>query len=82
MKENPDNFKSLVQESLRRQVKAINFLAEKGVHFWDYGNAFLLEASRAGADVGVEAAAGRQGGGANEPSLKFRYPSYMQDLLG
>merc|ERR1712223_919006 len=52
--EDPDKFKALVQESLRRQVAAINSLADVGLHFWDYGNAFLLEARRAGADVTKE----------------------------
>lgn len=70
MGENPARFKELVQESLRRQVKAINTLAADGMYFFDYGNAFLLEASRAGADVG--------GSGERE----FRYPSYVQDILG
>ncbi|XP_062522347.1 urocanate hydratase-like isoform X2 [Corticium candelabrum] len=64
-------FKNLVQESLCRQVAAINRLTSRGMHFWDYGNAFLLEASRAGADVMVEGAA-----------RAFRYPSYVQDIMG
>ena len=63
------HFKREVQKSLRRQVAAINKLTEKGMYFFDYGNAFLLEASRAKADImGV--------GGA------FRYPSYVQDIMG
>jgi len=54
-------------------VKAINWLAEKGLFFWDYGNAFLLEAQRAGADVSSK----------DDPTgLKFRYPSYVQDIMG
>ncbi|KAJ9584024.1 hypothetical protein L9F63_021628 [Diploptera punctata] len=69
----PDRFKSLVQESLVRQVAAVNKLAEKGMFFWDYGNAFLLEAKRAGADVGVKD---------DDTGLKFRYPSYVQDIMG
>ncbi|KDR23169.1 urocanate hydratase-like isoform X1 [Zootermopsis nevadensis] len=69
----PDRFRNLVQKSLVRQVTAINKLAEGGMFFWDYGNAFLLEARRAGADVGVEG---------DPTSLKFRYPSYVQDLMG
>lgn len=69
MRQDPQNFKMLVQESLRRQVTAINKLAKRGMCFWDYGNAFLLEASRAGADVGQQ-------------GLKFRYPSYVQDIMG
>ncbi|XP_065332737.1 urocanate hydratase-like [Cloeon dipterum] len=67
--EDPANFKGLVEESLRRQVTAINYLAEKAnLNFWDYGNAFLLEASRAGAPVD-----GPDG---------FRYPSYVQHIMG
>jgi len=69
----PDRFRNLVQESLARQVAAINKLAEGGMYFWDYGNAFLLEARRAGADVGIP----------EDPTgLKFRYPSYVQDIMG
>ncbi|GIX89930.1 urocanate hydratase [Caerostris extrusa] len=63
----------LVKESLRRQISAINYLADKGLYFWDYGNAFLLEAHRAGADIGAEQAGGR---------LTFRYPSYVQHIMG
>ncbi|CAN7989112.1 unnamed protein product [Ixodes hexagonus] len=69
MREDPRTFKMLVQESLRRQVSAINKLTKKGMCFWDYGNAFLLEASRAGADVGHN-------------GIRFRYPSYVQDIMG
>ena len=69
MAENPALFKEKVQESLRRQVAAINKLAARGMYFFDYGNAFLLESSRAGADVMT--ADGR-----------FRYPSYVQDIMG
>lgn len=69
----PERFKSLVQASLRRQVAAINKLADAGMYFWDYGNAFLLEARRAGADVNKEG---------EEDSLSFRYPSYVQDIMG
>lgn len=69
MAENPAEFKRRVQESLRRQVAAINRLADRGMYFFDYGNAFLLESARAGADVTV--ADGR-----------FRYPSYVQDIMG
>ncbi len=67
--EEPARFKECVQESLRRQIRAINKLAAKGMYFFDYGNAFLLEASRAGAEVMGE-------GG------QFRYPSYVQDIMG
>jgi len=66
----PVLFKEKVQESLRRQAKAINKHTAKGTYFFDYGNAFLLEASRAGADV--MAADG----------IRFKYPSYVQDIMG
>ncbi|KGL97146.1 Urocanate hydratase, partial [Charadrius vociferus] len=69
---NPGKFRTLVQESLKRQVAAINRLADKGMFFWDYGNAFLLEAQRAGADVE------KRGGNKTE----FRYPSYVQHIMG
>ena len=69
MAEDPDLFKCKVYESLIRQVNAINKLAKKGMYFWDYGNAFLLEAGRAGADVM------KSDGG-------FIYPSYVQDIMG
>ncbi len=70
MANNPGAFKSQVQKSLRRQVTAINKHAAKGTYFFDYGNAFLLEASRAGADITAE------------NNIDFRYPSYVQDILG
>ena len=70
MAENPGLFKEKVQESLRRQVNAINKHAAKGTYFFDYGNAFLLEASRAGADI------------MSENNIDFKYPSYVQDILG
>ena len=73
MAEDPEQFKEKVQASLRRQVAAINRLADRGMYFFDYGNAFLLEASRAGADV---APTGAEGG------ASFRYPSYVQDIMG
>ncbi len=69
MSADPDKFRSLVKGSLRRQVDAINRHTAHGTYFFDYGNAFLLEASRAGADVG-------DGHGG------FRYPSYVQDIMG
>ena len=69
MAEEPLRFREHVQESLRRQVTAINRLAAEGMYFFDYGNAFLLESSRAGADV-----MGEDG--------RFRYPSYVQDIMG
>ena len=69
MAEQPELFKERVRESLRRQCAAINKLADKGMYFFDYGNAFLLESSRAGADIMT-------------PEGKFRYPSYVQDIMG
>uniref|UniRef100_A0AAY4BZP6 Urocanate hydratase n=1 Tax=Denticeps clupeoides TaxID=299321 RepID=A0AAY4BZP6_9TELE len=72
MSTDPPRFKALVQESLHQQVAAINKLSDAGMFFWDYGNAFLLEAQRAGADVQ------KHGGGATE----FRYPSYVQHIMG
>ncbi|MCX6271127.1 MAG: urocanate hydratase [Bacteroidetes bacterium] len=69
MVRNPEGFKVMVRKSLIRQVNAINRMAEKGMYFWDYGNAFLLEAGRAGADVFKEAG-------------RFRYPSYVEDIMG
>jgi urocanate hydratase len=69
MAKQPEAFKAMVQESLRRQVAAINKLTANGMYFFDYGNAFLLESSRAGADI-----MGSDG--------KFRYPSYVQDIMG
>ncbi|AZI20038.1 urocanate hydratase [Chryseobacterium taklimakanense] len=73
MAENPKLFKEKVQESLRRHAAAINKHTAKGTYFFDYGNAFLLEASRAGADVMAE-----------HPTLgrEFKYPSYVQDIMG
>ena len=62
--------------SLRRQVDAINQLAKAGMHFWDYGNAFLLEASLANADVL------REGQEAEASNTKFKYPSYVQHIMG
>lgn len=69
MAEEPEKFREAVKASLRRQVAAINRLAERGMYFFDYGNAFLLESSRAGADIML-------------PDGKFRYPSYVQDIMG
>jgi len=65
----PERFKELVRESLRRQVRAINRHSAMGTYFFDYGNAFLLEASRAGADI-------------LNPEGDFRYPSYVEDIMG
>jgi urocanate hydratase len=70
MANNPDLFKEKVQETLRRHTTAINKHTAKGTYFFDYGNAFLLEASRAGADVMAE------------NNIDFRYPSYVQDIMG
>jgi len=69
MASEPARFREKVQESLRRQIAAINKLADRGMYFFDYGNAFLLEASRAGADV-------------MRSDGRFRYPSYVQDIMG
>ena len=69
MAEEPAKFKEAVQASLRRHVAAINKLAAKGMYFFDYGNAFLLESSRAGADI-------------LKKDGSFRYPSYVQDIMG
>ena len=65
----PEKFKECVRASLRRHAAAIGRIADKGMYFFDYGNAFLLEASRAGADIVL-------------PDGKFRYPSYVQDIMG
>lgn len=70
MANNPDLFKEKVQESLRRHATAVNKHTAKGTYFFDYGNAFLLEASRAGADVMAE------------NGIDFKYPSYVQDIMG
>ncbi len=70
MANNPAKFKEEVQKTLRRHAKAINKHTEKGTYFFDYGNAFLLEASRAGADVMAP------------NRIDFKYPSYVQDIMG
>jgi len=69
MVEDPEKFRIAVRESLKRQVAAINVMAGRGMYFWDYGNAFLLESGRAGADIFSA------GGG-------YRYPSYVEDIMG
>ena len=69
MVEQPEEFKNKIQETLIRHTKAINKLTKKGMYFFDYGNAFLLEAKRAGADI-------------LDQSNKFKYPSYVQDIMG
>ncbi|OAB79688.1 urocanate hydratase [Cochleicola gelatinilyticus] len=71
MANNPEAFKKEVQKSLRRQTDAINKHTDKGTYFFDYGNAFLLEASRAGADIMAKGS-----------EKEFRYPSYVQDIMG
>lgn len=70
MVSNPDKFKEEVQATLRRHAKAVNTHHAKGTYFFDYGNAFLLEASRAGADIMAE------------NGIDFKYPSYVQDIMG
>ena len=69
MAEQPELFRERVQESLRRQVAAINKLTDNGMYFFDYGNAFLLQSQRANADI-------------LKPDGKFKYPSYVQDIMG
>ncbi len=69
MANEPERFKEEVQATLRRHALAINKLVNKGMYFFDYGNAFLLEASRAGADIVL-------------PNGRFKYPSYVQDIMG
>ncbi len=70
LRTDPANFKTKVQESLRRHAEAVNLHTAKGTYFFDYGNAFLLESSRAGAEVMAE------------NNIDFKYPSYVQDILG
>ena len=70
MSRDPENFKKEVKKSLVRQVEAINKHTERGTYFFDYGNAFLLESSRAGAEV------------MNQEGTGFRYPSYVEDIMG
>ena len=69
LSENPELFRKEVQMTLLRHADAINTMSDRGMYFWDYGNAFLLEASRVGADV------------VNEDGT-FRYPSYVEDIMG
>ena len=68
---NPDEFKIKVKNSLIKHVNVINNLSEKGMYFWDYGNAFLLEAGRAGADIYSD-----------NTESGFKYPSYVEDIMG
>src|SRR5262249_37322872 len=69
MRTGPAAFERAVKASLVRHVDAVNALAKRGMRFWDYGNAFLLEASRAGAAV-------------TKPDGRFAYPSYVEDIMG
>ena len=69
MVKEPEQFKELVQSSLIRHASAVNAMTNAGMHFWDYGNAFLLESSRAGADIQLD-------------DGTFRYPSYVEDIMG
>ena len=69
MAEQPEVFQEKVRDTLKRHADAINILSSKGMFFWDYGNAFLLEASRIGADV-------------VKPDGSFKYPSYVEDIMG
>ena len=69
MHTSPDEFKSAVQSTLQRHVLAINSMSEKGMFFWDYGNAFLLEAGRAKADI-------------FDKDGEYKYPSYVEDIMG
>jgi len=69
LSERPDIFKKTVKKSLKRHADAINTLSDRGMKFWDYGNAFLLEASRSGADI-------------LDHEGNFRYPSYVEDIMG
>jgi urocanate hydratase len=76
MVQDPAAFKQRVQETLRRHVTAVNTLAANGMYFFDYGNAFLLEAGRAGADIFAK------GHGSQIRASEFRYPSYVEDIMG
>ena len=69
MADDPEKFRTAVKESLKRQVNAINIMSERGMYFWDYGNAFLLESGRSGAEV-------------FSPGGGYRYPSYVEDIMG
>ena len=69
MHKEPSKFKEMVQDSLRRHVGAVNTMSDRGMFFWDYGNAFLLESGRAGADVYKE-------------DGSYKYPSYVEDIMG
>lgn len=74
----PSQFKALVQESLKRHCAAINTLSDRGMKFWDYGNSFLLECGRAGADVFDPDSAADS----SDDGVSFRYPSYVESIMG
>lgn len=74
MIKDPEHFKTLVQESLRRHVDAVNRLTACGMRFWDYGNSFLLESKRAGANILLDPK--------DADASPFKYPSYVQDIMG
>tara|TARA_B100000003_G_scaffold172216_1_gene159958 strand:- start:572 stop:2569 length:1998 start_codon:yes stop_codon:yes gene_type:complete len=69
MSSDPEQFKTEVRSTLNRHVNAVNQMVANGMHFWDYGNAFMLESSRAGADI-------------LNPDGSFKYPSYVEDIMG
>ena len=69
MSSDPEKFKTEVRSTLNRHVNAVNQMVANGMHFWDYGNAFMLESSRAGADI-------------LNPDGSFKYPSYVEDIMG
>ena len=79
MVQDPAAFKQRVQDTLRRHVKAVNTLADNGMYFFDYGNAFLLEAKRAGADIAPRPVSPS---GVEDKGEEFRYPSYVEDIMG
>jgi urocanate hydratase len=78
MVSDPPAFRAAVASSLVRHVNAVRSLSDRGMAFWDYGNAFLLEGMRAGADVLTEASAGRQ----PENGGEFRWQTYFQAFMG
>ncbi len=82
MSRDPERFKEKVRESLRRQTEAINRHTKKGTYFFDYGNAFLLEASRAGAKIYKDEAGDFVSGASAGEDKDFAYPSYVQDIMG
>ncbi|WP_324721579.1 urocanate hydratase [Salinimicrobium sp. HB62] len=82
MSKDPEGFKDKVRESLRRQTEAINHHSKKGTYFFDYGNAFLLEASRAGAKIYKDEEGNFVSGTSAGEDREFAYPSYVQDIMG